>query len=447
MPTPIRLDEKNCRLALKAAPRIYSRDMETEHPHFTLHEHELGRILEVARRMGSERDLDPLLKLILDESCVLLRAERASLFLHDAKTHEIYSKIALKSEIGEIRIPVGVGIAGAVARDLVCITIPDAYQDPRFNQETDRKTGWRTRSILACPMLDLEGQLVGVLQVLNKKDGPFTAYDEYVISVLGAQAGVALDRARLQQEYRAKVVMEQELDIARRIQQALLPAVTPCLRGFDLAGWSQPCAETGGDIYDLFTIREGLLGFLLGDATGHGIGPALMISETRAAVRALAATTQDLNRILAGANDLLVQDAPDGRFVTIFAGLIDGASQTVHYSSAGQGPSFLLADEGRRIETIGSTGLPLGVLPGQKWPQVELKMNPGDILLVISDGIIECANRANEQLGNDRFVAAVAAHRHDTAAEIVAVIAALTEEFAAGEPFRDDRTAIVLRRT
>src|SRR5208283_3968950 len=128
-----------------------------------------------------------------------LRAERASLFLHDAASHELYSKIALKSEIGEIRVPVGVGIAGAVARDLICINIPDAYQDPRFNQETDRKTGWRTRGIVACAMLDLEGKLVGVIQVLNKKGGCFTAYDEYLLSVLSAQAGVALERARLQQ--------------------------------------------------------------------------------------------------------------------------------------------------------------------------------------------------------------------------------------------------------
>jgi len=415
--------------------------------HVELKEKDLGRILEVARRMGSERDLDPLLELILSETCGLVDAERASLFLYDAETDELYSKIAQGSEIGEIRFPADAGIAGYIARNKVCLNIPDAYSDPRFNPEPDTRTGWRTRNIVGCPMLDLDGDLVGVLEVLNKRRGSFTNYDEYVLAIVGSQAGVALDRARLQAEYKAKVQMERDLIVARRIQQALLPKEIPPAGCFDIAGWSEPAEHTGGDIYDLFLLRNGQIGFLLGDATGHGIGPALMISETRASVRAMAAHTSDLGLILAETNRLLAQDVPDGRFVTLFAGLISCDTKQLCYSSAGQGPTFLLSQGGRRLDTLEPTGLPLGILEDHAWPVRHLEMKPGDVLLVISDGIVECVNAHRAMLGNDALIAAVKERLDRPAAEVVQAIARLTEEFAAGEPFLDDRTAIVIKRT
>ena len=412
-----------------------------------LDESSLGQILEIARRMGSERELDPLLDLILDEAAKLLDAERASLFLYDDRTDELYSKIAQKSEIGEIRFPATAGIAGFIAQKKACVNIPDAYRDPRFNPQPDKNTGFRTRSILGCPMLDLEGNLVGVLEVLNKRGGPFTLADEYLVAVLGSQAGVALDRARLQDQYRAKIEIERELNVARRIQKALLPKEIPPVEGFDIAGWSEPADQTGGDIFDLFATPSGEVGFLLGDATGHGIGPALMISETRAAIRAVASDCNDLARILSVTNDLLVGDTEDGRFVTLLAGLIDGPARRIRYSSAGQGPTFLLRREGRRVDMLEPTGLPLGIMTGQQWPEVELQMEPDDLLLVVSDGILECVNPFNEMIGSDRFVAEVRKHHDGTASEIVAVIAQLSEDFADGAPFRDDRTAIVIKRT
>jgi phosphoserine phosphatase RsbU/P len=415
-------------------------------PAIQLNNKDLSRILEVARRLGSERDLDLLLELILTETCDLLDAERASLFLYDSATDELFSKIAQGSEIGEIRFPASTGVAGYIAQKKVCLNIPDAYSDPRFNPEPDKATGWRTRNIAGCPMLDLDGNLVGVLEVLNKRGGPFTGYDEYVLSVVGSQAGVALDRARLQTEYLAKIEIERDLTVARSIQQALLPHEIPEIECFDIAGWSEPADQTGGDIYDLFRLKCGSVGFLLGDATGHGIGPALMISEARAAIRALAAQTNDLGVILAETNELLAYDVPDGRFVTLFLGLIDCHTHEVIYSSAGQGPTFLLRDGGRRIDSLEPTGLPLGILPDQQWPAQRVEMSPGDTLLVISDGIVECADPRGGMLGNDPLLEAVKGSMDTSAAEMVQAIAQLTEGFAAGSPFLDDRTAIVIKR-
>ncbi len=407
----------------------------------------MSQLLEITRRMAGEQQLDHLLEVILQESTRLMQAERATLFLYDAATDELYSKIAQKSEIGEIRFPASAGIAGFIARQRVCLNIPDAYQDPRFNPEPDRKTGWRTRSILGCPMLDIGGKLVGVLEVLNKQGGPFSRNDEYVLSVLGAQAGVALDRARLLEEYLTKVRLEQDLALARQIQQALLPRDVPRLRQFDVAGWSEPAEATGGDIYDLFSISGNKLGLMLGDATGHGIGPALMISEARAAMRTMASQTDDLSHMMQQTNQLLAQDATEGRFVTLLAALVDDETGQVAYTSAGQGPTMLLREQGRRLDMLDPTGVPLGILPTFNWPARQVEMSVGDIMVIVSDGIIECVNRQDEQLGEERLMKTIGEHSEACAAEIVRAIATLTEQFADGEPFRDDRTAIILRRT
>jgi phosphoserine phosphatase RsbU/P len=407
----------------------------------------MGQLLEITRRMAGERRLDHLLEVILQESTRLMRAERASLFLYDAATDELYSKIAQKSEIGEIRFPASVGIAGHIARHRVCLNIPDAYKDSRFNPEPDRQTGFRTRSILGCPMLDISGNLVGVLEVLNKTGGPFTPHDECVLSVLGAQAGVALERARLLEEYLTKLRLEQELSVARQIQQALLPRDLPRLRHFDVAGWSMPAEETGGDIFDIFPLPQpARTALMLGDATGHGVGPALMICAARAAFRAMAAQTADLEATMAEVNRLLSEDSTDGRFVTLLAALIDDETGRVSYTSAGQGPTMLLKNDGR-VHELATTGPPLGILPMFRWPSAQIDMDDGDVLVIVSDGIVECANAANDQLGVEPLMEAVRSNRRRSAEEIVRAVAALTDSFAAGEPFRDDRTAIIMKRT
>jgi PAS domain S-box-containing protein len=174
-------------------------------------------ILEVARKMTATMVLDDLLRLILNSLEDVLRAERSTLFLYDADKHELYSKIAGQVK-EEIRFPANKGIAGTAAMERRTINISDAYADPRFNPDVDRQTGYRTRCILTVPLLGLENQLVGVVQVLNKIEGVFNQYDKWLAETLAAQAGVALQRARLMEHYLEKKKMESRLAAAKQIQ-------------------------------------------------------------------------------------------------------------------------------------------------------------------------------------------------------------------------------------
>ncbi|OPX23683.1 MAG: hypothetical protein B1H04_03435 [Planctomycetales bacterium 4484_123] len=408
------------------------------------------KVLQITRDMVATVNLDELLSVILTRSVELLEAERATLFLHDAEAGQFVSRIAHGTD--EIRIPADEGIAGAAARSREVLNIPDAYADGRFNREVDRRTGFRTRNILAVPLLDHSGQLVGVLEVLNKRRGGFSDEDVVLAETLGAQAGVALQRARLLEHYVEKQRMEQALAIARDIQRGQLPRADPQVEGFDVAGTTWPADETGGDIYDFLDLGAGRTSLMLADATGHGIGPALVIVEARAMIRALTshqstAGPTDLSAVLCQVNDLLVRDLDEMRFVTCFFGLLDSADGSVRYVSAGQGPILFYDRAADEFEELPATDLPLGVLEHCQFSeQVERVLKTGDVLAVLTDGFFEATNDRDEQFGMQRVREVIRGKRDLPASRIVAELRAAVDDFTGPMPQADDLTAIVIKR-
>ncbi len=160
----------------------------------------LSGLVEVGKAIASERNLERLLQLLLGEVTKVMQADRSSLFLVDRERNELWSKIAQGLAVREIRIRIGTGIAGYVAQTGATVNIQDAYADPRFHQETDQRTGYRTRTILCCPMLNKLNEVIGVLEVLNKQDGAFTREDEEFLLVFSSQAAVAIENAILYEE-------------------------------------------------------------------------------------------------------------------------------------------------------------------------------------------------------------------------------------------------------
>jgi diguanylate cyclase (GGDEF)-like protein len=154
-------------------------------------------LLKISLRLTAERDLDRLLRAIIEETTAVMDADRSSLFLIDVERGEMWAKIAQGVEVIEIRFPVGVGIAGAVGKTGAIVNIPDAYADQRFNPEIDRKTGYRTKSILCAPLRNTCGEIIGAIQVLNKRTGPFGSEDETLLAALSSHAAVAIENADL----------------------------------------------------------------------------------------------------------------------------------------------------------------------------------------------------------------------------------------------------------
>ena len=404
----------------------------------------LHMVLEISRAMVAAADLDSLLNLVIDRSMELLDAERATLFLYEQDTDELVSRIATGTE--EIRVPADKGIAGSTVRNGKTIVVPDAYADDRFNPAVDKKTGFRTRNILSVPLCDYDGGLVGVLQVVNKREGDFSDHDITLAETLSAQAGVALQRAVLIQHFAEKQQMEKAMAIAKEIQQGLLPQAAPSVGGFDIAGLTDPADETGGDVYDFMQLPDGKLMLLVADASGHGIGPALVIAETRAMLRVMGIHCNRMQDILDTVNDLLVADLGSSRFVTCFFGLLDPATTTLHYTSAGHGPLVFYNRRSDTFTQVGATDLPLGVMDGIDFTKpVVHKFVPGDFAVIVTDGVFEASAPNGEMFGMDRVLELLRRDRDKPAAEMIADIHRAVMEFNNDVVQDDDITLIALK--
>ncbi len=406
---------------------------------------DLKGVLVVARELGATVDLRTMLTRIEGAARHVMESERASVFLYDAKTDELYSYVATGVE--EIRFSSKLGLAGAAIQERQLINVPDAYADPRFNPEVDRRTGFRTRNMLTLPLIGLDDAMVGVLQVLNKEQGSFTTWDEQLAATLAAQAGAAIQRQVLLEQYAEKQKLERDLDIARGIQQELLPDAPPEVDGFDIAGWNKPADQTGGDAFDFMALNGGRIAITIADATGHGIGPALVIAECRALLRATALASDEPSEIMARVNDLLVDDLPADRFVTCFFGLLDPSDTSLRFSSGGHGPLlYFRAADGQVVE-LPATGLPLGIMAGMRCdPVPPVSFQPGDMLVLVTDGFFEWLNANNEQFGMERLFDVVRNNRQLPSADLIQTLYREVLQFAGGTPQADDLTAVVIKK-
>lgn len=403
----------------------------------------LQRVLDVSLRLAVTTDLDLLLHTIVEASCQALRCDRATIFLYDPENDELYSRVA--TGMAAIRFSADRGIAGAAAKSRKVVNVIDAYADPRFNPEVDRQTGYRTRSLLTFPLVSLDGGLMGVLQAVNKLNGTFDTNDEELAHALSAQAGVALHRQYLLNESVKKQQLQRDLRIARDIQQAFLPKENPTVPGYELAGWNRPADDTGGDCYDFVPLESGKIALVVADATGHGIGPALVIAEFRALVRAMLSITEDLPRIVARVNALLSADMMEGRFVTTFIGILDPQRHRVEYCSCGQGPILLLrGDKGEwRSATEPPLGVDLGVPPD---PPAAFDFLPGDALILLTDGFYEAMNAQGEQFGEERVLEILTESGHPRLVNLIDRLQAAVSAFNTTSQ-ADDLTAVLVRRT
>lgn len=406
---------------------------------------DLMEVLEVARSLAASVELQPLLEQVEASVLRVLDCDRAGVFVLDERTNELVGR-AVTGEPG-LRFPSDRGIAGSVLREKAAIRLEDAHLDPRFNPEVDRRTGYRTRSLLTVPVRDWLDRSIGVLTALNKRGRPFDSRDEAVASALAVQVGVAIQRQLLLDQVEERLRYQRDLEVARTIQQGLMPRKPPELPDLDVAGWNLPADETGGDFFDLQALEDGKLALTVADVAGHGIGPALLVAECRAFVRATLAQTRDPGKLVELVDALLSEDLPEDRFITLFFALFDPSTGLLRYSSAGQGPTLLYRRRRKQVEELPPHGCPLGIAPDMFRDQTEVPLDFGDILAIFTDGFTEWADPQGVQFGNERLGAALVANRDLGASDLIAAIHRELLAFTSGTPQPDDLTAVVLKRT
>jgi len=239
---------------------------------------------------------------------------------------------------------------------------------------------------------------------------------------------------------------EAQLLAARKIQQFFLPHSAPVIPGFDLAGASYAAEFTAGDHFDYIPMADGTLGIVIGDVSGHGFGPALLMVALRNHLRALADHHDRLDEILSDANRLLSGEMEDGHFITLLMGQLDPREWTFRYINAGHPSGYLLDASGREKACLESGVVPLGILPETRFPAAQsVALEPGDLLLLVTDGVLEAQGADGTQFAEERMLETVRVHRRRPAAEIIEALYRAVLDFSQHGKIVDDVTAVIVK--
>jgi serine phosphatase RsbU (regulator of sigma subunit) len=305
------------------------------------------------------------------------------------------------------------------------------------------------RSWLGVPLI-AKGQVLGVLNISAISPGRFTTRDAEVALAFASQAAVAMENARLYQESVTRV--EQELEIARRIQRNLFPRALPQVTGLELAAWCLPARETGGDFYDVILLREELgprraaLGFMVGDASGKSIPAAMLMAIARSIVRSEARDHQIAQDVMRETNRWIAEDVPPHSFVALSYATLDLNERRLALANAGQLAPLRRQPDGH-VEYLAPPGdtLPLGILPDTPYATLELELGLGDLLLFYTDGIVEAQNHRHELFGFERLEALLREHGALPPDELIDRVIRAIEQFSGSAPQHDDMTIMAIR--
>ena len=414
-----------------------------DHPNEITRE-SLVRILEIMHRLAAPEAMPELLREIIEVGKVAIVAETGVLWLLEKSSGQLV--MVVPSSDAPKRLDIGQGWAGKCAASSTISNIHECREDSLFLEYPIHIVGGESRSLLNVPILGLDNSVLGVMQWLGAETGQFDEHDEWVGPALAAQAAVAIQHSYMTDELLANAILSQEVAVAREIQMSTLPDSMPDVPGYDLYGHFQPTDHTGGDLYDL-VVLNGQLFMLLGDATGHGFGPALSATQMQAMLRVSFRLGADLDQAYMHVNNQLAEDLPDDRFITAFMGFLDPLTNRVTYHSGGQGPILHFRAAEGAFDWYKPTNFPVGIMEiDDKQEPANLQLEPGDILALISDGVYEYANLQGEEFGEDGVAAIFRAHHQLSMAALSTTLIEAVMEFGGDAPQADDITLVLVRR-
>ncbi len=395
---------------------------------------ELVRLQKFAQRITSTLDIEELVPRIVDEVAASLGCVEINLYLRDPENSEfVLAGVRGCSLYGKgHRLQAGSGMVGHVAATGKMHYAPDVTRDPYYVAcEPD------TRSEVAIP-LQREGDLVGVFTASHCELDAFCPDQLRLLQGLCAHVAVAVHNARrFGDEREQRERMSREAEEAQAIQQALLPRTSPLIPGFRVSGLSIPAGSVGGDWYDFISLSDGRWGLVLADVSGKGTAAALLMSATRGMLRSLAQTGSGPAEVLTRLNNMMIEDFPCGRFVTMVYAEFDPPTRVLRIANAGHLAPLLVEPSGHRWINH-EHGLPLGI-SASKFSETEVTLGKHSRIAFYSDGITEAEIDSGEEYGPERLLA------HMQSPDVTPEnLLADVRKFANGTGLRDDATVILV---
>lgn len=393
----------------RATPR---RDVDREnldaYQHYRLKTENLEKLVETTAFMNSTIVLEDLLSRIMSASKRVVNADASSLYLVDDAKGELTPLIIEGGAGGELKalpnLKMGYGIAGWVAQRGQPELIEDAYRHPKFDPDYDRKTGYQTKSMICVPIQSSD-KILGVSQVINKLDGSsFTRDDLELFEAFCAQAAIAIVNAQMHQALLERQRLEQDLQFAKTIQQSFLPQHPPDTSGYAFATAYTAAQQVGGDFYDFIEFPDNRIGVVLGDVSGKGVSAALYMAKLMSDFQVIALSEHIPTRVISRINNLLVERSRRGMFVTLLYLLIELKEDLLTVINAGHLPPLLRNGTTGAVTTMDEiSGSPLGILPDMTFRAICHRFEPGDAILLYTDGVMEARNAKKQEFGLERL--------------------------------------------
>ena len=405
---------------------------------------ELSILNDLARAIGASMDSQEIMNTIVRRSLRAINAEQGVITLIDQDERDPMKTLvrAMVSSTEHEEFHLTQSLLGWMHLHKKPLLINSPRTDTRF-----RGIRWdESITSLVCVPMMIKSEIKGVITAYNKKGGVgFTEDELRLLSIIAAQSEQVVENARLNERDRQFLKMQEEVRLASRIQNDLLPKSAPEIPGYEIAGRSIPAQVVGGDYFDFIPMTDHRLAICVGDVSGKGLPASLLMANTQATLRGQTLINPSARECMVRANKLLFDSTSPEKFVTMFYSILDPSSHRLSYCNAGHDVPYILS-AGTSINRLNTGGIPLSMLEQFPFEEETVTMQPGDLLVICSDGIAEAMNAKQVQFGEENLSTLLKSFQSASAVDVINGIVTAVREHASGAPQADDMTVVVVRR-
>ena len=408
----------------------------------------LRMLLDITKKISRSLDLQEVLNLVMDTLDSLIPYDAAGIFVvkcddnADAEEPCVFQAEAVRGydieELTSLHLKLGEGLIGQVALTGEPIISLDVRENPIYINARGE-----TRSEMVAPIIS-NTEVIGVFDLESDDLNAYSDDDLQVLMLLASQVAIIIEKVMLHEQMIEKKRLEGQLEVARQVQLELLPPRDPQLEGYDISAYNFPTEEVSGDYYDWVKIYEDQIGLVVADVSGKGVQAALLMAFLRASLRAATHIGYSPHISLAKVNYLLWESIERNQFVTAFYAILDVTNRTLTYTNAGHNPPILLKQNGA-LSFMDRGSVPLGMFRDTRYHDYYLTTEPGDVIVIYTDGVTEAGNEEGEEFGRDRLAESVRANRELGARELISALHTAVVEWTNGRGATDDVTFFVIK--
>ena len=411
----------------------------------------LRMLLDITKKISRSLDLQEVLNQVMDTLDSLIPYDAAGIFVLQCRDKDlvpegdepcVFKSEAVRGydidELSDLHLKLGEGFIGSVALSAAPIISPDVHKDPVYVNARAQ-----TRSEMVAPIISND-EVIGVFDLESDQFNAYSEDDLEVLMMLASQVAIIIEKVMLHEQLIEKKRLEGQLEVARQVQLELLPARDPELAGYDISAYNFPTEEVSGDYYDWVRIFEDQIGIVIADVSGKGVPAAILMAFLRASLRAATHIGYATHISMSKVNFLLWESIERNQFVTAFYGILDAQKGTLSYSNAGHNPPLLVNAAGK-AKFIEKGEQPLGMFRETRYHEYYLEFEPGDVLVLYTDGATEALSPSGEEFGRERLAQAVQKAYDRPAREMIAILQMEVLEWTDHAGSNDDVTFFVIK--